>query len=82
MDTKEVQDDNMGKARTKGLHLYESIVQIDGCSLDALKARMKAFADPNEYEIVGEYTVIGSPAENWKSMRKNSLPFGRFSIRI
>ena len=30
-------------------------MQIDGYSLDAQKSRMKAFADYNGYEIVGEY---------------------------
>lgn len=29
-------------------------MQTDGYSLDAQKARMKAFADYNDYEIVGE----------------------------
>ena len=30
-------------------------MQIDGYSLDAQKARMKAYADFNNYQIVGEY---------------------------
>lgn len=30
-------------------------LQIDGYSLDAQKARMKAYADFNDYQIVGEY---------------------------
>ena len=30
-------------------------MQIDGYSLDAQKARMKAYADFNDYQIVGEY---------------------------
>ena len=34
-------------------------MQIDGYSLDAQKSRMKAFADFNNYEIVGEYEDAG-----------------------
>ena len=34
-------------------------MQIDGYSLDAQKARMKAFAEYNDYEIVGEYEDAG-----------------------
>ena len=34
-------------------------MQVDGYSLDAQKARMKAFADFNNYEIVGEYEDAG-----------------------
>ena len=30
-------------------------MQIDGYSLDAQKARMKSYADFNDYQIVGEY---------------------------
>ena len=30
-------------------------IQVDGYSLDAQKARMKAFAEYNDYKIVGEY---------------------------
>ena len=34
-------------------------MQIDGYSLDAQKSRMKAFAEFNDYEIVGEYEDAG-----------------------
>ena len=34
-------------------------MQIDGYSLDAQRARMKAYADFNDYEIVGEYEDAG-----------------------
>ena len=34
-------------------------MQIDGYSLDAQKARMKAYADFNDYQIVGEYEDAG-----------------------
>ena len=30
-------------------------IQVNGYSLDAQKARMKAFAEYNDYKIVGEY---------------------------
>ncbi len=38
-------------------------MQIDGYSLDAQKARMKAFAEYNDYEIVGEYEDAGKSSE-------------------
>lgn len=34
-------------------------MQIDGDSLDAQKAKMKAFADYNNYEIAGTYEDAG-----------------------
>lgn len=34
-------------------------MQIDGYSLDAQKARMKAYADFNDCQIVGEYEDAG-----------------------
>ena len=34
-------------------------MQIDGYSLDAQKARMKAFVEYNSYEIAGEYEDAG-----------------------
>ncbi len=34
-------------------------MQIDGYFLDTRKARMKAFDDYNDYEIVGEYEDAG-----------------------
>lgn len=39
-------------------------MQIDGYSLDAQKARMKAFADYNDYEIVGEYEDAGKSGKS------------------
>lgn len=32
-----------------------TMMQVDGFSLDAQKARMRAFADYNDFQIVGEY---------------------------
>ena len=39
-------------------------MQIDGYSLDAQKTRMKAFADYNEFEIVGEYEDAGKSGKS------------------
>lgn len=39
-------------------------MQIDGYSLGAQKARMKAFADYNGYEIVGEYEDAGKSGKS------------------
>jgi site-specific DNA recombinase len=39
-------------------------MQIDGYSLDAQKARVKAYADYNEYEIVGEYEDAGKSGKS------------------
>ena len=39
-------------------------MQIDGYSLDARKARMKAFAEYNDYEIAGEYEDAGKSGKS------------------
>ena len=39
-------------------------MQIDGYSLDAQKARLKAYADFNQYEIVGEYEDAGKSGKS------------------
>lgn len=39
-------------------------MQTDGYSLDAQKARMKAFADFNDYEIVGTYEDVGKSGKS------------------
>ena len=47
----------MQKEKTK-VYTYTRVstaMQVDGYSLDAQKAKMKAYADYNDYEIVGEY---------------------------
>ena len=47
----------MSQEKTK-VYIYTRVstaIQIDGYSLDAQKARMKAYADFNDYQIVGEY---------------------------
>ena len=47
----------MSQEKTK-VYTYTRVstaMQINGYSLDAQKARMKAYADFNDYQIVGEY---------------------------
>ena len=39
-------------------------MQVDGYSLDAQKAKMKAYADYNDYEIVGEYKDAGKSGKS------------------
>ena len=51
----------MKKEKTK-VYIYTRVstaMQIDGYSLDAQKSRMKAYAEFNDYEIVGEYEECG-----------------------
>ena len=51
----------MAKEKTK-VYTYTRVstaMQTDGYSLDAQKARIKAYADYNDYEIVGEYEDAG-----------------------
>ena len=52
--------------KDKGLHLHPCFhgMQIDGYSLDAQKARMKAYADFNDYQIVGEYEDAGKSGKS------------------
>ena len=56
----------MKKERIK-VYIYTRVstaMQIDGYSLDAQKSRMKAFADFNDYEIVGEYEDAGKSGKS------------------
>ena len=39
-------------------------MQTDGYSLEAQKTRMKAYADFNDYEIVGEYEDAGKSGKS------------------
>lgn len=48
-----------GKIKVYTYTRVSTAMQIDGYSLDAQKARIKAFADYNDYEIVGEYEAAG-----------------------
>lgn len=56
----------MNKERVK-VYTYKRVstaMQIDGYSLDAQRSRMKAYADFNDYEIVGEYEDAGKSGKS------------------
>lgn len=56
----------MNKERIK-VYTYKRVstaMQIDGYSLDAQRARMKAYADFNDYEIAGEYEDAGKSGKS------------------
>ena len=56
----------MLQEKTK-VYIYTRVstaMQIDGYSLDAQKARMKAYADFNDYQIVGEYEDAGKSGKS------------------
>ena len=56
----------MSKEKIK-VYIYTRVstaMQIDGYSLDAQKARMKAYADFNDYQIVGEYEDAGKSGKS------------------
>ena len=54
------------KDKTK-VYIYTRVstaVQVDGYSLDAQKSRMKAYAEFNDFEIVGEYEDAGKSGKS------------------
>ena len=56
----------MNKERIK-VYTYKRVstaMQTDGYSLDAQRSRMKAYADFNDYEIVGEYEDAGKSGKS------------------
>ena len=56
----------MLQGKTK-VYIYTRVstaMQIDGYSLDAQKTRMKAYADFNNYQIVGEYEDAGKSGKS------------------
>lgn len=56
----------VAKEKTK-VYIYTRVstaMQIDGYSLDAQRARMKSYADYNDYEIVGEYEDAGKSGKS------------------
>ena len=56
----------MKKEKIK-VYIYTRVsttMQIDGYSLDAQKSRMKAYAEFNDYEIVGEYDDAGKSGKS------------------
>lgn len=55
------------RAERTRVYLYTRVstaMQVEGYSLDAQKARMKAFADYNDYEIAGEYEDAGKSGKS------------------
>ena len=55
------------KKEKKKVYIYTRVstaMQIDGYFLDAQKSRMKAFAEFNDYEIVGEYEDAGKSGKS------------------
>ena len=56
----------MKKEKIK-VYIYTRVstaMQIDGYSLDAQKSRMKAYAEFNDYEIMGEYEDAGKSGKS------------------
>ena len=65
----------MKKEKIK-VYIYTRVstaMQIDGYSLDAQKSRMKAFADFNDYEIVGEYEDAGKSGKSIEGRIANAM---------
>ncbi len=59
-------EDGDTKETTK-VYIYTRVstaVQVDGYSLDAQKSRMKAYAEFNDFEIVGEYEDAGKSGKS------------------
>ena len=57
----------MNKEKKIKVYTYTRVstaMQVDGYSLDAQKAKMKAYADYNDYEIVGEYEDAGKSGKS------------------
>ncbi len=59
----------MGKVRVYTYTRVSTAMQIDGFSLDAQKTRMKAYADFNNFEIVGEYEDAGKSGKSIEGRR-------------
>ena len=58
---------NMNKEKKIKVYTYTRVstaMQVDGYSLDAQKAKMKAYADYNDYEIAGEYEDAGKSGKS------------------
>ena len=55
------------KIEKKKVYIYSRVstaIQIDGYSLDAQRARMKSFAEYNDFDIVGEYEDAGKSGKS------------------
>ena len=57
-------NDSTEKIKVYTYTRVSTAMQTDGYSLDAQKARMKAFADFNDYEIVGTYEDAGKSGKS------------------
>ena len=60
----------MSKEKIK-VYIYTRVstaMQTDGYSLEAQKSRMKAFAEYNDYEIVGEYEDAGKSGKSIETL--------------
>lgn len=68
----------MKKEKIK-VYIYTRVstaMQIDGYSLDAQKSRMKAYAEFNDYEIVGEYEDAGKSGKSIEGrVEFNRMPY-------
>ncbi len=53
-----------GKTKVYIYTRVSTAMQVDGYSLDAQKSRMKAYAEFNDYEIVGEYEDAGKSGKS------------------
>ena len=55
---------NQQKIKVYTYTRVSTAMQVDGYSLDAQKSRMKAYADFNSYEIVGQYEDAGKSGKS------------------
>ena len=53
-----------GKVKVYTYTRVSTAMQVDGYSLEAQKAKMKSFADYNDYEISGEYEDAGKSGKS------------------
>ena len=56
-------------------------MQVDGYSPDAQKAKMKAYADYNDYKIVGEYEDAGKSGKSIEGRAQFNQMMGGHQIR-
>ena len=74
----------MSQEKTK-VYIYTRVstaMQIDGYSLDAQKARMKAYADFNDYQIVGEYEDLISEIQIYPERQPNGQWLKSIKFRL
>ena len=74
----------------KKVYIYTRVstaMQVDGYSLEAQKNRMKAFAEYNDYEIVGEYEdagISGKSTEGRKAFNRmiEDIKYGKDGVEF